>query len=331
MNGGRFMNLAIFGAGKIVQEFLEMVKDIPEINLKALLSSERSLDKNKDLIATYNIDGVYTDENEILKLTDVDTVYVALPNHLHYEFSKKALEAGKHVICEKPFTLTLKELEELEAIALEKDLILIEAITNQYFANFAQLKEDLNDVGDLKIIECNYSQYSSRYDAFKEGTILPAFNPKMGGGSLMDINIYNIHLVVGLLGKPNRVEYYTNIEREIDTSGILVMEYDQTKVVCIGSKDTSAPIKSTIQGTDGSLIINGPTNTLESYTKIIGKLTEEVIDLKVHPHRMYEEFIAFNRIINEHDMDTVREKLTHSKIVMEVAEKALEDASIKLG
>ena len=46
---------------------------------------------------------------------------------------------------------------------------------------------------------------------------------------------------------------------------------------------------------------------------------------------MYEEFIAFNRIIKEHDMDTVREKLTHSKIVMEVAEKALEDASIKLG
>ncbi|MGO1558571.1 MAG: Gfo/Idh/MocA family protein [Ruoffia tabacinasalis] len=325
------MNLAIFGAGKIVQEFLEMVKDIPEINLTALLSSERSIEKNKDLIVTHNIDGVYTNEDEILKRTDVDTVYVALPNHLHYEFSKKALEAGKHVICEKPFTLTLKELEELEAIALEKDLVLIEAITNQYFANFAQLKEDLNDVGDLKIIECNYSQYSSRYDAFKEGTILPAFNPKMGGGSLMDINIYNIHLVVGLLGKPNRVEYYANIEREIDTSGILVMEYDQTKVVCIGSKDTSAPIKSTIQGTDGSLIINGPTNTLESYTKIIGKLTEEVIDLKVHPHRMYEEFIAFNLIINEHDMDTVREKLTHSKIVMEVAEKALEDASIKLG
>ena len=325
------MNLAIFGAGKIVQEFLEMVKDIPEINLTALLSSERSIEKNKDLIVTYDIDGVYTNEDEILKRTDVDTVYVALPNHLHFEFSKKALEAGKHVICEKPFTLTLKELEELEAIALEKDLVLIEAITNQYFANFSQLKEDLNDVGDLKIIECNYSQYSSRYDAFKEGTILPAFNPKMGGGSLMDINIYNIHLVVGLLGKPNRVEYYANIEREIDTSGILVMEYDQTKVVCIGSKDTSAPIKSTIQGTNGSLIINGPTNTLESYTKIIGKHTEEVIDLKVHPHRMYEEFIAFNRIIKENDMDTVREKLTHSKIVMEVAEKALEDASIKLG
>ena len=134
------MNLAILGAGKIVQEFLEMVKDIPEINLTALLSSERSIEKNKDLIVTHDIDGVYTNEDEILKRTDVDTVYVALQNHLHYDSIKKALEAGKHVICEKPFTLTLKELEELEAIALEKDLVLIEAITNQYFANFAQLK-----------------------------------------------------------------------------------------------------------------------------------------------------------------------------------------------
>ena len=104
------------------------------------------------------------------------------------------------------------------------------------------------------------------------------------------------------------------------------------KLSVLDLKTRAHRLKVPIQGTDGSLIINGPTNTLESYTKIIGKLTEEVIDLKVHPHRMHEEFIAFNRIINEHDMDTVRQKLTHQhKIVMEVAEKALEDASIKLG
>ncbi len=96
----------------------------------------------------------------------------------------------------------------------------MEAITNQYLKNFQGIKEAVKKIGTLKIIECNYSQYSSRYDAFKEGTILPAFNPKMGGGALMDINIYNIHLVVGLLGKPERVQYYANIERDIDTSGI---------------------------------------------------------------------------------------------------------------
>lgn len=331
MNGGSKMKLAIFGAGMIVRDFLDMVKDIPEIELKALLSSERSLEKNTALIDSHHIEGIYTDIDDILKHSDIDTVYVALPNHLHYEYSKKALKAGKHVICEKPFTLTLSELEELEALALSKDLVLIEAITNQYFVNYDQLKRDLSDIGVLKIIECNYSQYSSRYDAFKEGTILPAFNPKMGGGSLMDINIYNIHLVVGILGAPNRVEYYANIERDIDTSGMLVMDYGDIKAVCIGSKDTSAPIKSTFQGTDGSLVVNGPTNTLDNYTKVIRKQTDETIDLKVHPHRMYEEFNAFNRIIKEHDMDTVREKLTHSKIVMDIVDKALDGAGIKLG
>lgn len=325
------MKLAILGAGMIVNDFLHMVKDIPEIELKALLSSVRSLEKNTKLIEEHHIDAVYTQLDDLLNQSDIDTVYVALPNHLHFDYCKKALEAGKHVICEKPFTLTLKELEELEALALEKDLVLIEAITNQYFANFKQLKEDLSELGDIKLIDCNYSQYSSRYNAFKEGTILPTFNPKMGGGALMDINIYNIHLLVGLLGQPKEVQYYANIERDIDTSGMLVMDFEETKAVCIGSKDTSAPIKSTIQGNLGSLVINGPTNTIDNYTKAIRQHDEITVDLKVHPHRMYEEFLEFNRIINEHDMTAVRQSLTHSKIVMSIVDKAIADAGLKLG
>ena len=94
----------------------------------------------------------------------------------------------------------------------------------------------------------NYSQYSSRYDAFKRGEIAPAFNPEMGGGALRDLNIYNIHLLVGLFGKPHRVEYLPNVERGVDTSGILVLDYGNFKAVAIGAKDCSAEIRSTIQG-----------------------------------------------------------------------------------
>lgn len=75
----------------------------------------------------------------------------------------------------------------------------MEAITNQYLANFTAIKEALSDIGDVKIVNINYSQYSSRYDAFKRGEIAPAFNPEMGGGALRDLNVYNIHLLVGLL------------------------------------------------------------------------------------------------------------------------------------
>lgn len=84
--------------------------------------------------------------------------------------------AGKHVICEKPFTLTLAEFEDLAKLQ-SKNCILLEAITNQYLGNFASIKANLAKLGDIKIVECNYSQYSSRYDAFKRGEIAPAFDP----------------------------------------------------------------------------------------------------------------------------------------------------------
>ena len=82
---------------------------------------------------------------------------------------------------------------------------MIEAIINQYLENFKVIKDSLSEIGDIKIVNINYSQYSSRYDAFKQGEIAPAFNPEMGGGALRDLNIYNIHLLVGLFGNPNRV------------------------------------------------------------------------------------------------------------------------------
>lgn len=198
-------------------------------------------------------------------------------------------------------------------------------------ANYQGIKEASQKIGTLKIIECNYSQYSSRYDAFKEGTILPAFNPKMGGGALMDINIYNIHLVVGLLGKPERVQYYANIERDIDTSGMLILDYGDVKVVCIGAKDSEATIRSTIQGTEGSVVVNGPTNTLDSYTIESLSGEKETFDHKDHPHRMYDEFKLFNQVIDTKDMDFVKKQLEHSKIVMEIVEAAILDAGIVLG
>lgn len=118
-----------------------------------------------------------SDYDSILSNPEIDTVYVALPNHLHYHYAKQALEAGKHVICEKPFTLRERELMSCRQW-LKKNLFLLEAITNQYLPNFQVIKDQLANLGDIKIVSCNYSQYSSRYDTFKRGDILPAFDPQ---------------------------------------------------------------------------------------------------------------------------------------------------------
>lgn len=324
------MKLAVLGTGKIVQEFLPMIQQVENVELVALLSTPRSLYKAKEMQAQYHIQEVYTDYETLLSNATIDTVYVALPNHLHYQYTKAALLQGKNVICEKPFTLNAQQLQELIQIATEKRLILLEAITNQYLNNFLQIKKDLAQLGKIKIVECNYSQYSSRYDAFKEGKILPAFDPQKGGGALMDINIYNIHFVVGLFGKPEKVQYLANIERDIDTSGILVLDYGAFKAVCIGAKDSTAQIRSVIQGTDGSIEVLGATNEMPRYERR-SKTEIEAVNVNLDKHRMYQEFAKFTEVIDQKDLAFALEQLNHSLTVMQVVDQALESANLHLG
>lgn len=324
------MKLAVLGTGKIVQEFLPMIQQVENVELVALLSTPRSLDKAKEMQVQYHIQEVYTDYETLLGNEIFDTVYVALPNHLHYQYTKAALLQGKNVICEKPFTLNAQQLQELIQIASEKQLILLEAITNQYLNNFLQIKKDLAKLGKIKIVECNYSQYSSRYDAFKEGKILPAFDPQKGGGALMDINIYNIHFVVGLFGKPEKVQYLANVERYIDTSGILVLDYGAFKAVCIGAKDSTAQIRSVIQGTDGSIEVLGATNEMPRYERR-SKTEVEAVNVNLDKHRMYQEFAKFTEVIDQKDLAFASEQLNHSLTVMQVVDQALESAKLHLG
>jgi len=123
----------------IVTEVLPVLTTIEGIELEAILSTPRSLDKAEALAKQYGLSQATSDYEAILSNPEVDTIYVGTPNHTHYDYAKKALLAGKHVICEKPFTLHLEEFEELAKLAQEKELLLMEAITNQYLANFTML------------------------------------------------------------------------------------------------------------------------------------------------------------------------------------------------
>ncbi|AXJ13646.1 Gfo/Idh/MocA family protein [Streptococcus pluranimalium] len=317
------MKLALLGTGMIVKEVLPVLQEIEGIELKAIMSTPRSINTASELAKKYAIPQASCDYDEVLSNQEVDTIYVGLPNHLHYDYAKKALEAGKHVICEKPFTLRLAELEDLIAIAEQRGLFLLEAITNQYLENFKTIKKQLPELGDIKIVNCNYSQYSSRYDAFKRGEIAPAFDPEKGGGALRDLNIYNIHFVVGLFGHPEQVKYLANMERGVDTSGILVLDYGAFKAVCIGAKDCSAEIKSTIQGNQGSLAVLGATNTLPEISVTPNGQAPEVLNHNGDHHRMHAEFVAFEDILSNQKVEQAKEALAHSLAVMKVLEEAV--------
>lgn len=324
------MKLGIAGAGMIVvQGLLQFVHEIEGIELVGICATKRSEEKLQRLRKEHGIAHAFTDYEEMLTLEDMDTVYVAVNNHLHYDFCKKAILAGKHVICEKPFTVHVDELRELVDLAHANHVMLIEAITNQYYPNYLKLKHELKNIGKVHIVSCNYSQYSSRFDAFKRGEILPAFDADMAGGALMDLNVYNIHFTVGLFGAPQDVQYFANIDKRVDTSGVLVLDYGNFKAVCTAAKDCEAPCHALVEGEGGYLEVVGSSSVC---TQVAYKYrdTKEEGQFNVQPdaHRMKFEFIEFERILREQDAKRVEEGLQESLQVMEVITRARAKAGL---
>ena len=320
------MKLGILGTGMIVKDLLTTI-DKFDLESVYVLGVKETEEEVKELCGKYHLDGYYLDYDELLS-KEIDTVYVALPNFLHYAFAKKALEHGKHVIIEKPVTANATELKELIQIAKEKDLIILEAMNIHFLPAYLRLKEYLPEIGDIKIVSFNYSQYSSRYNAFKEGTILPAFDYHKAGGALMDLNVYNIHGIVGLFGRPQSIQYQANIEKGIDTSGILTLDYGSFQAVSIGAKDCKAPVTLTLQGDKGVICMHKPINQIRAFEYINNDNEVTTIDLDEGNHRLYYEFTEFIRIIDKNDKEKAAEMLEISLTVSEIMEKARKQQGI---
>ena len=314
------MRIGIVGAGMTVPWFLEAAKLIPEMEVRALYV--RKEEKRQELCEKYQVPVAYDSYEKLLADASIDVLYLPVPNHLHYSFAKQALEAGKHVILEKPFTVIYAEAKELADLARAKGLILFEAITNQYNPNYDKVRELLPGVGDVKIVQLNYSQYSSRYEAFKQGQIAPVFDPKKAGGALMDLNVYNIHFVAGLFGEPKAVHYYPNMEKGVDTSGILVLEYPTFQCVCIAAKDCGAPLSVNIEGDKGCIFSHSNSGRFEEFHYQENKQEPVHYELARRDCIFVEELQAFTDYYVGNDRAELEKRLDHSLLVMKILDAA---------
>ena len=319
------IHLGTIGTGDIVHRVLDNAVKTESVKLCAVYS--RTQEKADELANRYGAEKTYTDMEAFLSDDDMNTVYIASPNLLHYPQAKAALLAGKNVICEKPLVPSYAQAEELRNIAAGKGLFLFEAVPTLYLPNYGILREKLPEIGRIRLVMSNYSQYSSRYDAVLRGEKPNIFNPEYGGGSLMDINYYNIKLNIALFGTPIHAKYYPNIYPGLsDTSGIFMMEYADFVSTNAGAKDTWGINHFTIEGEKGYIRVDEP-NGLKSVI-VVTHTGEEVYNLQDSLDRWKYEVAGIVRLMQSEDYEAMKAMLSVSLETVRVMEGARLEAGI---
>jgi predicted dehydrogenase len=133
--------------------------------------------------------------DELINNPLVDAVYISLPNHLHCEWTVKALKAGKHVLCEKPFAMNLAEVELMVKTARECDRLLVEAVWSRWHPRMIRMVDYIKsgNIGEIISIDSSFT-----FPASIEGNY--RLSPAMGGGALFDIGVYPLHAITAIVG-----------------------------------------------------------------------------------------------------------------------------------
>ena len=321
------IRLGTIGSGFIVRLILNNVKRTEGIELEAVYS--RTRERGGELASCYGCKKVYTDMDAFLGDEDVNFVYIATPNLLHYEQARRALLAGKNVILEKPFTTRAEQARELVQIAKDRGLFLIDAVPPGFLPNLEILRAQLPKIGRIRLVMSNYSQYSSRYDQVLAGEKPNIFNPEYAGGCLMDINFYNVYLNVALFGKPAKATYYPNLYPGLaDTSGVMVMDYDGFVSTNAGAKDTWGVNFFQIKGEKGYIYIRDGANGIAE-VRVVTKTSDETFNEQQDPDRWIYEVRKITELVRSGNPENLYARLDTMLGVVETIEESRKAAGIR--
>ncbi len=188
MDKNRDLNWAVLGTGVIANE---MALALVKMNKRLYAVANRTHQKALDFAERYGVQKVYDQIDEVFEDEAVDIIYITSPHNTHYEFMKKALEHGKHILVEKSITLNSRELDEMIALAAEKKLVLAEAMTIWHMPIYKKLWEIVQSgqLGKVQIITMNFG-------SFKEYNMSNRFfNMNLAGGAMLDIGVYALSIV----------------------------------------------------------------------------------------------------------------------------------------
>ena len=290
------LKAGIVGTNFISDWFCESCLDSRAVLPVAVCSRDR--ERGRAFALKYGIENVFCDYGEML-LSDIDLVYIANPNSLHMPYSLDALRHGKHVLCEKPAALDRDSLTEAVAEAEKRGLVFMEAMRTVHDPIAFAIKDLISREGPVKEAHLSFRQYSSRYDSFKEGIILNAFNPALGNAAVMDIGIYPISLCVFLFGVPLEIKSSSEkLSNGFEGSGEALFRYPDLNVLISYSKIAAQEAPSHIDLGSKRITI-GKISTMEQVLAgEIGGTAEEILAERPRNNMVYE-IMDFEKCVND--------------------------------
>ena len=251
----------ILGTGYIAEMF---VSDILASGFTVAAVGSRSQESADRFAAKFDIATAHPTYEELAADPQVDIIYVATPHPMHAENSILAVNHGKHVLVEKPFTLNAGEAERLVDLAAEKDIVVLEAMWTRWLPHMVRLREIIaaGTIGDVRTVIADHNQKLPSDPKHRIN------NPDLGGGALLDLGIYPVSFAWDVLGEPTTVNAIssptaTGVDRQ---TAILLGYADGQQAVLHTALDTAGPNSASVIGTEGWIALEGTFYVPTSFT-----------------------------------------------------------------
>ncbi|MBY7142253.1 Gfo/Idh/MocA family oxidoreductase [Virgibacillus sp. NKC19-3] len=317
------MKFSTIGTSWITETFIAAAHRTGKATLTSVYS--RSAEKARAFAEKNGAKSWYTDMNAMLE-EETDYIYIASPNSIHVAHVLNCLAYKKHIFCEKPMVYTKQQLDEIKTQAKKQGVFIFEGYRHLFSPNYKTLKNTLPKLGQVRSVLLQYIQYSSRYDAYKEGSVPNVFSKEFAGGALMDLGVYPLSMAIDLFGKPTNVDYFpVFLSNGIDGSGTLMVTYEDFNVTIMCSKIAQGMIPSEIHGENGTLTMDhlAPIQSLKLYD-LTSKETRELAQSQYDLDMVYE-IEAFVKMVETNDSvyhDWLLERSGHVADELEKARKS---------
>ncbi len=275
--GEQELRWGVVGTGRIASEFVSDLELVPDADVVAVGSRQQATaDAFADAFSIRRRHASYLD---LVDDEDVDVVYVATPHAQHFDAVAMALEAGKPVLCEKPFTVNARQASELVALARDRGLFLMEAMWTRFLPHVVRLRELISAgaVGDVRVVSADLGIRIPRDAAHR------LYDPALGGGALLDLGVYPISFASMVLGTPKRVASTSTLAfTGVDASDVIAIEYAggrQAGLYC--TLEARTPARAVIVGTQGQVEIDGDFYRPSAFTLV---RDDDTVDRLVFPH-----------------------------------------------